>query len=72
MTVYPCLVMHPNAGRSAAGGPCANNASYFAIDARAKHAHVCRPCWSVMRRVEHELYIGPFIIGSPPGSAAPG
>ncbi len=52
-TTYPCLVVHPTAD-AVGGGPCANSATYFAIDNRAKYGHVCRFCWRALG--EQSLY----------------
>lgn len=55
-TMYPCRVVHPSSKYEVGGGPCANSASYFAIDNRAKHGHVCRFCWRTFSHDEQSLY----------------
>jgi len=54
-THYPCLTVH-EANGCAGGGPCSLGASYFAIDNRARHAHLCRQCWRSLLLFERSLY----------------
>lgn len=51
-TAYPCLVKLV----ATTGDPCSNTASYFAIDNRAPHAHICRWCWHQLSPSDRALY----------------